>query len=92
MRKGVVVEVSPLDRRQLEAIAADRNSAQKHAWRARIVLLTGGGLGTVEIMRRTGKNGRHRLADLLRQSVFGRLAGYEDVNDALLRSPICLVI
>jgi hypothetical protein len=31
---------------------------------------------------RTGKNGRHRLAGLLRQSLFGRLAGYEDVNDA----------
>ena len=30
---------------------------------------------------RTGKNGRHRLTGLLRQSVFGRLAGYEDVND-----------
>jgi hypothetical protein len=26
---------------------------------------------------RTGKNGRHRLAGLLRQSVSGRLAGYE---------------
>jgi hypothetical protein len=31
---------------------------------------------------RTGKHGRHRLAGLLRQSVFGRFAGYEDVNDA----------
>src|SRR5882757_6235966 len=31
---------------------------------------------------RTGKNGRHALVSLLRQSVFGRLAGYEDVNDA----------
>src|SRR6202162_1045980 len=31
---------------------------------------------------RTGKNGRHLLGGLLRQSVFGRLAGYEDVNDA----------
>ena len=31
---------------------------------------------------RTGKNGRHELVGLLRQSVFGRLAGYEDVNDA----------
>jgi hypothetical protein len=30
---------------------------------------------------RTGKNGRHRPAGLLRQSVFGRLAGYEDAND-----------
>ena len=38
---------------------------------------------------RTGKNGRHRLTGLLRQSVFGRLAGYEDVNDAerLRRDP-----
>jgi DDE family transposase len=32
----------------------------------------------------TGKNGRHALVGLLRQSVFGRLAGYEDVNDAEL--------
>src|SRR5712671_6271545 len=31
---------------------------------------------------RTGKNGRHALVGLLRQSVFGRLAGYQDVNDA----------
>ena len=31
---------------------------------------------------RTGKNGRHALVGLLRQSLFGRLAGYEDVNDA----------
>src|SRR2546421_2595119 len=29
----------------------------------------------------TGKNGRHALVGLLRQSVFSRLAGYEDVND-----------
>ncbi len=34
---------------------------------------------------RTGKNGRHALAGLFRQSVFGRLAGYEDVNDASRR-------
>jgi hypothetical protein len=31
---------------------------------------------------RRGKNTVHRLDGLLRQSVFGRLAGYEDVNDA----------
>ena len=39
---------------------------------------------------RTGRNGRHRLAGLLRQSIFSRLAGYEDVNDAnrLRRDPV----
>ena len=39
---------------------------------------------------RTGRNGRHHLAGLLRQSIFSRLAGYEDVNDAdrLCRDPV----
>jgi hypothetical protein len=31
---------------------------------------------------RTGKNGCHTLLAQFRQAVFGRLAGYEDVNDA----------
>ena len=31
---------------------------------------------------RPGKNVQHTLIALLRQSIFGRLAGYEDVNDA----------
>jgi Transposase DDE domain group 1 len=38
---------------------------------------------------RRGKNTRHKLGGLFRQSVFGRLAGYDDVNDAerLARDP-----
>src|SRR5688500_12413958 len=38
---------------------------------------------------RRGRNIRHRLLGLLRQAVYGRLAGYEDVNDAerLAREP-----
>ena len=32
--------------------------------------------------RRTGQNSRHTLTAQVRQSIFGRLAGYEDVNDA----------
>src|SRR5687767_5016504 len=38
---------------------------------------------------RRGKNIRHRLLGLLRQAAYGRLAGYEDVNDAdrLARDP-----
>src|SRR6201987_4267542 len=31
---------------------------------------------------RTGNKGQHALVGMLRQAVFGRLAGYEDVNDA----------
>ena len=39
---------------------------------------------------RTGRNGRHRLAASLRQSIFSRRARYEDVNDAdrLRRDPV----
>jgi len=56
MRKDVVVDANAADRARLEAVVADRNSPQKHVWRARIILLTAEGLGTVEIMRRTGKS------------------------------------
>jgi len=51
MRTGVIVDVSPADRDRLVAVLADRDSPQKHFWRARIVLLTADGLGTAEIMR-----------------------------------------
>jgi transposase len=56
MRKDVVVDASAADRARLAAVVANRNSPQKHVWRTRIVLLTADGLGTVEIMRRTGKS------------------------------------
>jgi hypothetical protein len=38
---------------------------------------------------RTGKNIRHRIPGLLRQSVYARLAGYEDTNnhEGLSRDP-----
>ena len=56
MRTGISLDVSPSDRRRLEALIRDRNTAQKHAWRARIVLLSAVGTGTNEIMRQTGKS------------------------------------
>src|SRR3954453_3382405 len=56
MREGITVEVSAADRARLEAVVADRNSRQKHVWRARIVLATAEGCGTVEITRRAGKS------------------------------------
>jgi len=36
--------------------------------------------------RRTGRNIQHGIGNLLRQSVYSRLAGYEDVNDAVRMS------
>ena len=54
MREGIDIEVSAADRERLAAVVADRNSRQKHVWRARIILATGEGCGTAEIMRRAG--------------------------------------
>jgi transposase len=56
MRTGISIDVTASDRARLEALVRDRNTPQKHAWRAEIVLLSADGLGTVEIMRRTAKS------------------------------------
>jgi hypothetical protein len=56
MRPGICITLKPAARRRLTALAGDRNAAQKHVWRAEIVLLSAAGVGTNEIMRRTGKS------------------------------------
>jgi transposase len=56
MRTGISVNLSIADRDFLEALVRDRNAAQKHAWRAEIVLLSADGVGTNKIMRQTGKS------------------------------------
>ncbi len=55
MRNGITIRLGPGDRERLEAVIASRNSPQKHVWRARFVLLSGDGVGTMEIQRQTGK-------------------------------------
>ena len=55
MRTGIAVSLIPADYARLAAVVADRNSPQKHVWRAQIVLLSAQGVGTNEIMRVTGK-------------------------------------
>jgi transposase len=55
MRKGIIVNVTSADRARLRAVVANRNSPQKHVWRAKIILLTAEGLGTNGIMRSTGR-------------------------------------
>ena len=56
MRTGISLAVSAEDRLRLLALIKDRNAPQKHVWRGQIVLLTADGVGTNEIMRRTGKS------------------------------------
>src|SRR5216684_934435 len=55
LRKGIEVRLGPGDRERLEAVIGSGNSPQKHVWRARIVLLSADGVGTMAIQRRTGK-------------------------------------
>jgi transposase len=55
MHERTDIRLRAADRRELEAVVANRNSPQKHVWRAKIVLLTADGRGTSEIMQATGK-------------------------------------
>jgi transposase len=55
-RDDICLYLNPVDRAELEAIVADRNSPRKWCWRADIVVATADGLGTNAIMRRTGKS------------------------------------
>ncbi|MGG5890901.1 helix-turn-helix domain-containing protein [Falsiroseomonas sp. HC035] len=51
MRTGILLHVTADDCGRLLAIIGNRNSPQKHLWRALIVLLAADGHGTIEIMR-----------------------------------------
>src|SRR4030088_242133 len=53
MRTGISITLEPVDRRRLTTVARDRNAPHKHVWRA---VLSADGVGTNEIMRRTGKS------------------------------------
>ena len=55
MHERTNIQLSAADRKKLESVIANRNSPQKHVWRAKIVLMTADGHGTAEIMRATGK-------------------------------------
>ena len=54
MGTDVEIEVSAPDRARLEAIVAAPSSPQKHVWRARIILLSADGVGTMAIAREAG--------------------------------------
>ena len=56
MRTGIKFEVSSSDRLELEEVVRNRNSPQKHVWRASIILLSADGFGTISIMLQTGKS------------------------------------
>jgi Winged helix-turn helix len=55
MHERTNIRLSAAERSELEAVVANRNSPQKHVWRAKIVLLTADAHGTADIMRVTGK-------------------------------------
>jgi transposase len=60
MREGVEVRLRPGDLERREAVISDRRSPQHHVWRARIVLMTAAGAGTMTIQSVTGK-GKPRI-------------------------------
>jgi hypothetical protein len=88
MRTGVTLSVCAAELERLRALVNDRNAAQKHAWRARIVLLSGEGLDTNAIMRETGKSKTcvWRWQERFAAEGLGRLVGVFTHDD---RGVIC---
>ena len=56
MRENISFNVSAADRRRLEQLISGRNTPAKVVWRAKIILATADGLGTMAIMRASGKS------------------------------------
>src|SRR5689334_23273745 len=56
--KKPCIELTVADRERLEWIVAAPMSPQKHVWRARIILLSAAGLGTMAIVRQAGRTKR----------------------------------
>jgi transposase len=54
MRTKTSIALDDAERRRLQRIVSDRNTPQKHVWRARIVLLSADGVGVSAIMAATG--------------------------------------
>ncbi|MGA8756917.1 MAG: IS630 family transposase, partial [Stellaceae bacterium] len=76
MRTGVEVWLGPGDRERLEAVIGSGYSPQRHVWRARIVLLSVDGVGTMAI--------QDRPARVSRRSGVGRRASWPRGVDGLL--------
>ena len=53
MRTGISITLTSSDRHRLEALTSNRNRAQKHVWRAAIVLLSADGVGTAGYVAET---------------------------------------
>lgn len=56
MRANISFKVSAAERESLQRLVADRNTPAKVVWRAKIILGSADGLGTMAIMRATGKS------------------------------------
>ena len=71
MRNGISFTLSSCHRQRLQATVADPKSPRKQVWRARIVLVSGGGLGTSAIMAETGNApiAPDRVSEIVRLSM-----------------------
>jgi hypothetical protein len=79
IRTGISTAVMPSDRLPLEAIVRDRDAPQNQVGQAKIVLLSGDGLGTNKIMcRRQVQNLRLALAGTLHARGLRRPAARQD--------------
>jgi hypothetical protein len=72
MRERTNIRLSAADRRALETVAANRNSPQKHVWRARIILMTANGLWRTAVNKRNCRFPSNHLPIGFECQPFGR--------------------
>jgi hypothetical protein len=85
MHERTNIRLNATDRSKLEAVASNRNSPQKHVWRARIVPPTTDGQCTAEILRATGKAGSMAKAAGISVSSVQRIWGAHSLQPHRVR-------
>ena len=85
MHERAQITLNAANRSVLEAVVTNRNSPQKHVWRAKIILLTADGHGTTEISGELGSRFYDEMSGVFRR-ILARPFGYKQFDPPARRA------